>query len=84
MTISSDTIGNILKNQDRDFFTYKQGRQLATYKEDGNEWEDTFRYSYNADGMLTGVANEYTSYNYTYNGTKLTQLVITDSETIYG
>ncbi len=78
MTISSDTIGNILKDQACNFYTYKQGRQLATFKEDGNEREDIFRYSYNADGMLTCVANEYTSYDYTYNGTTLTQLVKTD------
>ena len=68
-TVASDAIGNIT-NDGTWTFTWKNGRQLATMSKSGVTWS----FFYDASGMRTQRTNGSTTYTYTYDGGKLTQM----------
>ena len=80
-SITYDAIGNPTRDHYANTYTWKHGRQLASYKEDGNESEDVFHFVYNADGLRVKAYNAYTTYRYIYSGTKLLQMEISNTST---
>ena len=80
-TITYDAIGNPTRDHYDNRYTWKHGRQLATYKEDGNESEDIFHFVYNADGLRVKAYNAYTTYSYIYNGSALVQMEVSNTST---
>ncbi|MGM9602723.1 MAG: RHS repeat-associated core domain-containing protein [Faecousia sp.] len=79
--ITYDAIGNPTRDHFDNRYTWKHGRQLATYKEDGNESEDIFHFVYNADGLRVKAYNAYTTYSYIYNGSALVQMEVSNTST---
>ena len=72
-----DAIGNplsigVTENSSGRQFTWEHGRQLKRLQEGTTTWT----YEYNADGMRTKRTNGPTTYEYTYNGSKLTQMKV--------
>ena len=70
-----DAIGNptsigVTENGGGRTYTWEHGRQLSTLTEGSTQWT----YEYNADGMRTKRSNGTTTYEYTYNGSQLTQM----------
>ena len=76
-TITYDAIGNPLTYGNQTF-TWKQGRQLATLNDGIYAWS----YTYDANGMRKSRTNGTATYTYTYNGSKLTQMV-KGTDTLY-
>lgn len=69
--ITYDEIGNPLSDGTRTF-EWEHGRQLKSLTKDNVKWE----YTYDANGMRTSRSNGTVTYEYVYNGDKLSQMTI--------
>ena len=76
-TITYDNIGNPLEIRDSagnisTEFTWQRGRQLATLTQGGKTWT----FTYNADGLRTKRTDGTNTYEYVYDGDKLSQMTV--------
>ena len=76
--VLSDATGNILSDGTA-YYTWKNGRQLATLIKGGVTWT----FTYDANGLRTERTNGSTTYRYTYDGSKLTQMTVGSNALIF-
>ena len=69
--VVSDEIGNMLSGRGNTY-TWEHGRELATLTKGTTTWN----YTYDANGMRTSRSSSTKTYNYVYNGSKLTQMTV--------
>ena len=67
--LTYDSVGNVLSDGSC-YYSWKQGRQLATMYKGGTTWT----FTYNTDGMRTKRAAGATAYTYVYSGSQLTHM----------
>jgi len=77
-SVLSDAVGNI-QSDGTAYYTWKNGRQLATLIKSGTTWT----FTYDANGLRTERTNGSTTYRYTYDGSTLTQMTVGSNALIF-